>query len=113
MPVFVPRQVPSSWTNFPIFHEATSMECHGSSHLENWIISSGLYLALASCVSLRAYERISYFLRQGSLGDPRAVSHWKSGHYFYEQYGGVYGGLAVEGFFRSEMRYFSLSVTAH
>ena len=30
---------------------------------------------------------------------PRAGSHWKSGHYSYEQYGGVYGGLAVDGLF--------------
>ena len=43
----------------------------------------------------RAFGRISYFLREGSLGCPRAGSHWKSGHDSHELYGGVYGGLAV------------------
>ena len=41
MPVYVQRQVPSSWMNFLLFYvkvdsdpEAASMEFHGSSHLE-------------------------------------------------------------------------------
>ena len=58
------------------------MEFHGSSHLKN-----------LDCL------RISHFLREGVLGGPRAGSHWKSGHSSYEFYGGVYGGLAVDGFF--------------
>ena len=53
-----------------------------------------LYSVLASVHGL--LEEFHIFPREGSLGCPRAGSHWKSGHYFYLQsYGGVYGGQAV------------------
>ena len=89
MPVHVQRRVPSSWTNFLFLREKWTPTLR----------PTRLYLALTSCVSLRAFGRISYFLCKGSLRDPRAGSHWKSGHYFFEFNGGVYGGLAVDGFF--------------
>ena len=62
--------------------------------LENLNIIS-MSFVFCSCVSLRASGRISYFLREGSRGCPRAGSHWKSGHYSCELYGGVYGDQAV------------------
>ena len=92
MPENVQRQVPSSWMNFFTFYvkvdsdrEAASMEFHGSSEQ---------YLAFTSCVLLE--ESHTFYVK---VGDPRAGSHWKSGHYSHEQYGGVYGGLAVDGCF--------------
>ena len=56
--------------------------------------------------STRFWKKKSCFPREGR--HPRAFSHWKSGHYSYELYGGVYGGLAVDGFCR-ELLHFSRS----
>ena len=96
MPVHVQRQVRTSWTNLFFLREKWTPALRplpGSSHLK-----FGLFLRACiwqSYVSPRAFGRISYFLRESSLGCPRAGSHWKSGHYSYELYGGVYGGQAV------------------
>ena len=60
--------------------------------LENLNIISTSSWSLASAHELLEEFHIFYVkvLRRSTVG-----SHWKSGHYSYELYGGVYGGLAV------------------
>ena len=102
LPVHVQRQVPSSWMKFPIFYVKVDSDSRplpwSSMAVHTWKSEHYFYeqyLVLRSCVSPRALGRISYLLREGSLGCPRAGSHWKSGQYSYELYGGVYDGQAV------------------
>ena len=49
------------------------MEFHGSRTGKSEHYFSEKYLTLRSCVSPLAFGRISHFLREGSLGSPRAV----------------------------------------
>ena len=85
--------------NFHIFYVTVDSDPEAEFALEIWIISTSLYLAVS--VSLRAFGRISYFLREGVFEDPRAGSHWKSGQYFIMSFMAVFmAARRFDGVFR-------------